>query len=133
MTMKHVIFYDGDCPLCNKAVRFVLATDRNKVFQFAPLKGKTADEKLSRLFLKNPDLDTLVLLQNYNTSQEKLLIEGKGALRILWLLGFPYSFLGVLSFLPPLFDPLYRLIARNRFRLFTTSKPLPSPDNRFLP
>ncbi|MFC2049126.1 thiol-disulfide oxidoreductase DCC family protein, partial [Chlamydiota bacterium] len=98
--MKHVIFYDGECPLCNRAVRFILSVDREEKFYFAPLNGKTAEQKLAHFFLKNPELDTLVLLQNYETAHEKLMIEGKGALRILWLLGGTYALLGLLSFLP---------------------------------
>jgi predicted DCC family thiol-disulfide oxidoreductase YuxK len=64
---------------------------------------------------------------------EKVMIEGKGALRILWLLGGKYAWLGCLSFLPSfLFDPFYRLIARNRYRLFTKSFSFPQSTNRFL-
>lgn len=36
------IFYDGDCGLCHRAVRFVLARDRDgRAFRFAPLGGET--------------------------------------------------------------------------------------------
>ena len=132
--MKHVIFYDGECPLCNRAVRFILSVDHDQKFYFAPLKGKTAEKKLGHFFFKNPELDTIVLLQNYETADEKLLIEGKGALRILWILGGIYAFLGLLSFLPSLiFDPFYRLVARNRFKLFSARAPIAQPPNRFLP
>ncbi len=132
--MKHVIFYDGECPLCNRAVRFILNVDRAQKFYFAPLKGKTAEKKLAHFFLKSPELDTLILLQNYETADEKLLIEGKGALRILWLLGGKYAGVGLLSFLPSfLFDPFYRLVARNRFRLFPGRTPIAQPSDRFLP
>ena len=132
--MKHVIFYDGECPLCNRAVRFILSADRKHRFYFAPLQGKTAEKKLSHFFLKNPELDTLVLLQDFETRDEKLLIEGKGALRILWLLGGKYAWAGWLSFLPSLlFDSFYRLIARNRFKLFSGHIPITQPSNRFLP
>lgn len=132
--MKHVIFYDGECPLCNRAVRFILSVDRDQKFYFAPLNGTTAEMKLAHFFLKNPELDTLVLLQNYETANENLLIEGKGALRVLWILGGKYAWIGCLSFLPSfLFDPFYRLVARNRFKLFSARTPINQPPNRFLP
>src|SRR5262249_32383445 len=103
--MRHVIFYDGECPLCNRAVRFLLQADKKRIFYFARLDGETAKKKLVSLRLNDPSLDTMVLLQNYQTDQEQLLIEGRGALRILWLLGGKYALLGWLSFLPPfLFD-----------------------------
>ena len=129
----HVIFYDGECPLCHRAVRFVLAADRKKQFYFAPLKGETAKKELSELRLENPDLDTLVLLQNYQSGDKKIEIEGRGALRILWLLGGKYALVGWLSFLPSvLFDAVYRLIARYRFHLFSTKVDLLHRDERFL-
>jgi len=132
--MKHLIFYDAECPLCNRAIRFILTKDHQKQFYFAPLNGKTAEQKISHFFLKNPDLDTLVLLQDYETDHEMLLVEGRGALRILWLLGGKYRLIGWLSFLHPfLFDPIYRLIARYRYKLFSIKTPLPQSDEHFLP
>jgi len=132
--MKHVIFYDGECPLCNRVVRFLLRVDRKKQFCFAPLNGRTAENKLAGLRLKDPELDTLVLLQNFNTGHEKLLIEGRAALRIFWLLGGKYSLLGILSFLPSFFaDYIYRITARHRFRLFKYTPEYDKDPSRFLP
>ena len=123
-----IIFYDGTCPLCNRAVRFILAADKKKQFYFAPLEGETAVDKLKNLHLKNPNLDTLVLFQ----SEDKILIEGRAVLRILYLLGGKYALLGWLSFLPTfIFDLLYRVIARYRFRLFSKKLPIDKTD-RFL-
>lgn len=128
--MRKIIFYDGECPLCNRAIRFILKEDKKGEFFFAPLNGKTAEQELSGLRLKNPNLDTLVLLED-----GKIYLEGKGALRILWHLGGKWLVLGWLSFLPPfLLDALYRLIARNRYRLFSGKVTIdPQFQDRFLP
>jgi predicted DCC family thiol-disulfide oxidoreductase YuxK len=132
--MQHVIFYDGECPLCNRVVQFILKADKARKFGFAPLGGKTAEAKLAHFFLKNPDLDTLILLQDMGREDEKLMIEGKGALRILWILGGKYRWIGWLSYLPGCwFGLLYRLIARRRFRLFGKVCSCPTPDERWLP
>lgn len=131
--MKHLIFYDGVCPLCNRVIRFILQVDKKEIFYFAPLQGETAQKKLQQWRLQSPDLDTLVLLQNYQTPQEKQLVEGKAALRILWLIGGKYALLGSLSFLPSfLFDCVYRQVARYRFRLFKTMESSPIAPKRFL-
>lgn len=131
---KHLIFYDGTCPLCNHSVRFVLCADKEKLFLFAPLKGETAAREISSLQLKYPQLDTFVLLQNYGTNHEKTLIEGKAALRVLWLLGGFYAWVGWLSFFPSfLFDAVYRVIARYRFKLFRAKEPIDTASERFLP
>ncbi|MCH9625325.1 MAG: hypothetical protein S4CHLAM123_04960 [Chlamydiales bacterium] len=129
--MQHIIFYDSECPLCNRAIRFILATDRKKQFCFAPLNGKTAQEKIAHLYLKRPDLDTLVLLQN----SKQILIEAKGAMRILWILGGKYAWIGWISFLPSFaFDVLYRVVARYRHRLFSKKSVIEEGDKeRFLP
>ncbi|MFZ0564799.1 MAG: DUF393 domain-containing protein [Chlamydiales bacterium] len=126
----HLIFFDGDCPFCSQTVRFVYGADRKKIFYFAPLQGETAHRELG-----GPQkLNTLVLLQNFGTDQEKKFIEGKGALRILWLLGGGYAWIGSLSFLPSfLFDIIYRMIVRYRNRLFSNKPLLQKKDDRFLP
>ncbi len=125
---KHVIFYDGDCPLCNRSVHFLLGADKKKIFYFAPLNGETASEKLKSLRLQDPNLDTLVLLEG-----EKLFIQSRAVMRILWLLGGKYALLGWISFLPSaLFDFLYRWVAKRRYQLFSMGKKVePTPD-RFL-
>src|ERR1700722_12540294 len=127
--MQRIIFYDGTCPMCNRAVRFLLAADQNKQFYFAPLNGETAKRKLKDLHLKNPNLDTLVLLEG-----EAILVEGKAVFRILWLLGGKYALIGWLSFLPSwLFDIMYRIIARYRYHLFSKKIEIKKADERFLP
>ena len=41
---KDTVFYDGSCGLCHRAVRFVLAEDREDSFRFAPLGGETFEQ-----------------------------------------------------------------------------------------
>lgn len=123
----NLLFFDGECPLCQRAVRFVIARDRHCRFLFAPLQGKTAAKELSKLLRES--FDTLVLITDYQTQNQRLYIEGKGALRVLWLLGGWRALLGVLSFLPSgLFDFFYRWVARRRYRLFSRALPLNGID-----
>ncbi len=125
----NIVFYDGTCPLCNRAVRFLLAVDKKRVFYYAPLEGETAADKLKNLRSKHPNLDTLVLYQDEN----RISIEGKAVFRIFWLLGGKYALIGWLSFLPSfLFDLIYRFIACYRFKLFSKKTPITKTD-RFLP
>lgn len=44
-----LLFYDGDCGLCHRAVRFLLAEDRAGVFRFAPLGGERAAARLGSM------------------------------------------------------------------------------------
>jgi len=127
MKSKHIVFFDGDCPLCNYAIRFILAKDKHKIFMFAPLQGKTAATELVEFYAQNRSLDTLVLIENYGKNEEKTLIEGKAILRICWHLKGIYSFIGWISFLPSfLFDIIYRVVARYRHKLFSKTSPMPN-------
>jgi predicted DCC family thiol-disulfide oxidoreductase YuxK len=41
-TNKAIVFFDGDCGLCNGSVRFLIRTDQHQRLYFAPLQGGTA-------------------------------------------------------------------------------------------
>jgi predicted DCC family thiol-disulfide oxidoreductase YuxK len=129
----HLILYDGFCPLCNKAVRFLLKRDTKKRFLFAPLHGQTALKILETL---PPSLDTLVLVENFQKPNQKIFIEGRGVLRICYHLGVKYFLLGLLSLLPTFaFDLMYRFIAKRRYKLFSMGEKINPNDykDRFLP
>lgn len=133
---SHLVFYDGECGFCDQTVQFLLNEDHDKIFLFAPLKGKTAGKVLKKLSLNQRKEDTLVLVENYREDNEKIYILGKAALRILWLLGDTWRLLGWISFLPSiLYDWIYRLFARYRHRFFAKKCRLPQfeKDSRFLP
>ncbi len=120
-----VIFFDGECPLCNRAVRFLASRDKKEKFAYAPLQGETA----KKTFGQPPALDTLVLVEG-----NRPLYYGKGALRICWYLGGAWRLLGALSFLPTLLaDGIYRLIAKNRHLFGKTVPELKDLGTRLLP
>lgn len=127
--MKHLVFYDGECGLCDHIVQFLLKADARNVFAFAPLQGETAKQMLVEI----PPIDSLVLIEDYQTRDPKTYILGKGALRILWLLGGFWMIPGSLSFLPgPLYNWIYRIVARNRHRfLGKETCSLPSQDQAY--
>lgn len=129
---KHLIFYDGECGLCDQAVQFILARDKKRLFDFAPLQGKTAERWLKL----PPSVDTVVLIEDYQTNP-KLSIRSKAAFRSLYHLGGIWTVPGLLSFLPSfLFDWGYRIVARNRKAWFSQDHcviPDPKERQRFLP
>lgn len=132
MKAKHLLFYDGNCGLCDHAVQFVMQRDKRGLFAFAPLQGETAKTYFKRL----PDEDSLILIEDFRSPNPKKFLFGKGAFRILWLLGGSWSLLGVMNFLPAsLYDWGYRLVAKNRHRIFPKDScklPASQDKNRFL-
>ncbi len=134
--LSQLVFYDGNCGLCDRVVQFLLKVDKHQIFMFAPLQGKTAAHYLQHLPPKFKTVDSLVLVENFQTGHPQVHVLAKGALRIAWLLGGLWKLIGWLSFLPSfLFNWAYRLVARNRHHLFPQTLcilPPPGQEKRFL-
>lgn len=134
--LKHLVFYDGTCGLCDYFVQILLKIDRNQIFAFAPLQGKTAEQLLSTFPEEKRQIDSIILVENYRSLQSLIYMRAKALFRVFWLLGGPWVFIGWLFFLPSsLFDWAYRLVARYRYRLFSQRCLIPQKDlsDRFLP
>ena len=134
---QHLLFYDGRCGLCDRTVKFLLKADNKKQFIFAPLEGETASRYLQKLPPQIRFSDSLVLIENYQSQHPRISLFGKGALRIAWLLGWPWILIGWLSFLPGfLFDWAYHFVAMYRHRFYpdgACSFPTKKQKDRFLP
>jgi predicted DCC family thiol-disulfide oxidoreductase YuxK len=125
----HVVFFDGVCGLCNRAVHFLIARDRRDRLRFAPLQGELARRVLVPLGGRPDELDTFYLV----TTEGRLLERSRAVLFAVTALGGAWSLLAVLWVIPrPIADLLYRLVARVRYRLFGRSEtcPVPAPAVR---
>ncbi len=129
---RPILFFDGVCGLCNRAVDFLLVRDASHVFLFAPLQGETAAARLSAEDTKT--IDSIVLLDGRLSYRRSAAV-----VRVLWRLGGVWKlFGGLLWLIPrPLRDVGYKLVARTRYRLFGKKETcrLPTADerSRFLP
>jgi predicted DCC family thiol-disulfide oxidoreductase YuxK len=111
-----VLFYDGHCGLCHRAVKFVVRHDRSgNAFRFAPLQGETFGERVP-LPQREGLPDSMVVL----TEDGSLLTRSDALIYILRRLGGGWKLLaGVLRVIPrPLRDFVYDFIARVRYRIF---------------
>lgn len=126
---QHLVFYDGECGLCDAFVQFLLRVDKRESFFFAPLQGKHAE----KLPPEKKTLDSVILVEDYK-GKKRLYYEGKAAFRTLWLLGGRWRLIGWFNFLPAiLYNWCYRLVAANRHRLFPkTECVIPGDKTRFL-
>jgi len=108
-----IIFFDGVCALCNGSVKFVIKRDKNNVFKYAPLQGKTANNKLNSLFdLKYPS--SIVLLDG-----EKIYTKTDATIRIAKELPAPWSGLALFWIIPrPIRNGVYELISKYRYKWF---------------
>ena len=135
--MQHLVFYDGNCGLCDHTVQALLKVDTKEIFAFAPLQGSTAERLLKDLPDAMKQADSLVLVENYLSNDRRYFVMGKAVLRICWLMGRLWKLVGWMAFLPAFpFDFFYRIVARNRHRFFSKEVcviPDKSTQRRFLP
>jgi predicted DCC family thiol-disulfide oxidoreductase YuxK len=111
-----VLFYDGHCGLCHRAVTFVLKHDRDgRAFRFAPLQGATF-ERLVPVEQRRLLPDSIVV----TTADGKLLVRSEAALHVLRRLDGGWKILAsVLAIVPRgLRDFVYNFVARTRYGIF---------------
>ena|SRR5262245_58318945 len=130
----HIVFFDDECPFCHKAVFHIIEIDQGKKFLFAPLKGETAKEVLSGPQKPLLSINSLVLAENYQSTERRFWIRSHAIFRIYWLVGDGWGLVGILCFLPSwLGDFLYNWFAAHRHQ-FKLRIPEPiEPRDRFLP
>ena len=133
--MKHLIFFDGECGLCHKAVRHILSMDQEGIFFFAPIEGRTSEQFFLGVEGKYKKKNSLILVEDYPS--ERIWVRAQAIARIYWLLGGKRKVLGIFCFFPSFFlDPFYQFIATHRHTISERQKlsSLTKEDeNRFLP
>jgi predicted DCC family thiol-disulfide oxidoreductase YuxK len=127
-----VIVFDGVCNLCNASVDFIIKRDNKGVFQFAPNQSEAGDQIISQAGLDVFEADTLVLWEDGQTY-----VRSTAVLRIARRLGLPWKLAYGFMIIPrAIRDFAYRLVAKNRYRIFgqrdTCRLPTPEERSRFL-
>ena len=127
------IFYDGNCALCHRWVRFVLAEDMDgKALRISPLQGELfASRAVAENAEKASLLDSLVVL----TEKEKLLTRSAAVLYVLRRLGGLWRIMAAILAVVPraVLDWCYDRVAAVRRQLFGTKEnlcPVMSPELR---
>lgn len=112
---RDLLFYDGDCGLCHRAVKFVLKHERRDVIDFAPLDSEAFRRRVSES--QRASLPDSLLVW---TADQRLLVKSAGVLRLGERMGGVWSGLAaIFGMLPAGFlDALYDFIARHRKKVF---------------
>jgi predicted DCC family thiol-disulfide oxidoreductase YuxK len=129
---KPIIFFDGVCGMCNALVDYLMRIDRQQQFMFAPLQGRTAQELLPPQ-PEDPQAWSLIYLD-----EEGLHDQFWACMKICRRVGGVYKVLSLFRIIPrPMGNALYRLVGRNRYRIFGKKEacrlPTPQERARFLP
>jgi predicted DCC family thiol-disulfide oxidoreductase YuxK len=129
-----VIVFDGVCMLCSRWVDFVLRRDLYGRYKFAAMQTASGRALLIEHGIDPDDPLSFLLLED-----KKGYTDTDAIVRILRSFGPGWKFIAVLVSIVPRFvrDPLYRWIARSRYRMFgrRAACRVPTADiaDRFLP
>jgi len=126
-----IILFDGVCNFCDSSVQFIIKYDQAAYFQFASIQSDAGQALLAQYEVPE-NIDSVILIE-----QGKVYFESTAALKICRRLDsfWPvcYIFVMIPSFIR---NKMYRLFARNRYRLFGRKEvcllPTPSQRKRFL-
>ena len=109
-----IIVFDAVCVLCSANAQFVLKHDRREHFRLASMQGEAGAALYRRFGIDPADPDTIILVEGDSVKRDS-----DAVLAIYAGLGWPWRAAAALRLVPRfLRDPVYRWIARNRYRLF---------------
>lgn len=124
---KHIVFFDGDCGVCNFWVQWILERDKKDRFMFASLQSEFGQK-----FLSDRGLNTKIFNTIYLWSPDRYYLEkSKAILKISNLLGGIYKLSGLGKIIPSfLNDKIYDIVSKNRMKLANQKCYLPTPHQR---
>ena len=109
-----IVVFDGVCNLCSHSAQFIVRHDRQHAFKLATAQSAAGRALLIESGLDPEKLETFVLLK-----AGRAYMRSDAALEIARTLNPPWRTLRILRVIPRMLrDPLYDLIARNRYRWF---------------
>ena len=121
-----VILYDGVCIFCSHWIRFVAARDIDRRFRFTAIQSDYGSRLARALGIDPTDPDTNAVIHGGTAH-----LKSDAALTVLSLLP-GWSWVRALRIFPVwVRDPVYSLIARNRYRIFGRSDACMVPDAAF--
>lgn len=116
-----ILFFDGECGFCDRAVRFAMSRDVHGRLYAATLTGETAQHALRPFAAMLVGIDSTVLyLPADGSHAASVQVHSDAALSVLRVLGGGWSLLGMVGALVPrvLRDSAYKAFAKRRFQLF---------------
>lgn len=129
-SQQNIVFFDGVCGLCNRAIDFLMRKDKKKVLLFAPLQGSTAAKLLP--YGEASSLSSMVYYSN-----GKISYRTKAILNLLWDMGGWWTLFSIFRIVPAFIrDIFYNWMASSRYTLFgkkeTCRIPTAEERGRFL-
>ncbi len=109
---NNIIFFDGECILCNAFIDYMIRHDKQDRLKFASLQGDTAQSQLSAEVLR--ELKTIIFLSDNQVFQEST-----AAIRSFATIGGIHKLVLVFLIIPSFIRNIfYRIISKNRYSWF---------------
>ena len=109
-----IVLFDAECVLCSANAQFILTHDKAGRFHLASMQGAVGFNLLMAHGMDPADPASILVIEG-----TKVRKDSDAVLSIYEGLGFPWRLASALRVIPAfMLDPLYRLIARNRYRIF---------------
>jgi len=129
--MSGIILFDGVCNFCDSSVQFIIKYDQAAYFKFASIQSEAGQALLAQYEIPE-NIDSVILIEH-----GKVYFESTAALKICRRLNSFWPVFYVFIVIPPFIrNIMYRLFAKNRYRLFGRKEscllPTPSQRKRFL-
>lgn len=121
-----IIVFDAMCVLCSANAQFVLRHDRTGRFRLASMQNETGAALYRRCGIDPANPDSLIIVDGAG-----VLRDSNAVLAIYGGLGWPWKAISALRVVPRMLrDPIYRWLARNRYRIFGKRETcwVPTPD-----
>jgi predicted DCC family thiol-disulfide oxidoreductase YuxK len=123
-----ILIFDGVCNICSFGVQTMLRADKRGIFRFAFGQGEKGSALKAAYGLPPGDLESVALIDS-----GRCYSKSDAVLEVVRRLPFPWPLLGIFRIVPKfLRDPLYSLVARNRYRWFGRRQScfMPAPEHR---
>lgn len=109
-----IVLFDAECVLCSANALFILRHDRRRKFRLASMQGEVGASLFREHGLDPADPTSILVVEGGQARKDS-----DAVLRIYEGLGMPWSLARAFRIVPPaLRDPIYRFVARNRYRIF---------------
>lgn len=121
-----IIVFDALCVLCSANAQFVLKHDRRGRFRLAAMQNPVGKALFEACGIDPGNPETIIVVDG-----GRLWRDSDAVLAIYAGLGWPWKALAQLRLIPRVVrDPVYRWIARNRYRIFGRRQScwVPTPD-----
>ena len=116
-----IIYYDGFCVLCSRAMDFAIKHDHDKIISYSPIQSDYAKRTLDQKYID--DMNTVVVKKD-----NKTFTKSKAAFVVLDALNHPLRYF---QFILPSFlaDKCYYFVAERRYRWFGKKEECSFPNN----